>query len=104
MTAVIADLETIWAHVLETHFNITKPDLKTYKAVLIIPDVYNRKYLRELTTLLLTKIGFGSCFLVQVKKKKQKKHLSFLFYLRHFCFICVAFVFRITLLPRLVPV
>lgn len=66
MTAVIADLETIWLHILETHFALQKSDLKQYKAVLVIPDVYNRMYLREMTTLLLLKMGFGSCFLVQV--------------------------------------
>lgn len=67
MTAILADLETIWLHVLQTHLNIEQKDLKSYKAVLIIPDVYNRTYIRELTTLVLIKIGFGSCFLVQVK-------------------------------------
>lgn len=36
-----------------------------YKAVLVVPDIYNRNHLRELMTLLLTKMGFGSCFLVQ---------------------------------------
>lgn len=66
MTAVLADLEAIWLYVLETHFSIERKDLGSYKAVLIIPDVYNRTYLRELTTLLLLKMGFGSCFLVQV--------------------------------------
>lgn len=33
--------------------------------VLVIPDIYNRLHLRELTSLLLCKIGFGSCFLIQ---------------------------------------
>lgn len=36
-----------------------------YKAVLVVPDIYNRHHLRELMTLLLVKMGFGSCFLVQ---------------------------------------
>lgn len=40
-------------------------DLHLYKAVLVIPDIYNRGHLRELMNLLLTKIGFGSCFFVQ---------------------------------------
>ncbi|XP_044256841.1 actin-related protein 8 isoform X2 [Tribolium madens] len=65
MTSVLVDLETIWTHVLETHFQIEKKDFKHHKAVLIIPDVYNRTYLRELMYLLLLKMGFGSCFLVQ---------------------------------------
>ncbi|KAG5865088.1 hypothetical protein JTB14_028192 [Gonioctena quinquepunctata] len=65
ITAIMADLETIWCHVLETNFQITQKDLKYCKAVLVIPDVYNRTYLRELMYLLLSKMGFGSCFLVQ---------------------------------------
>lgn len=65
ITGVLADLETIWLKVLETHFNIYQKDLKAYKAVLLIPDVFNRMYLRELMTLLLMKMGFGSAFLVQ---------------------------------------
>lgn len=75
MTAVLADLETIWMSVLESHFNIERKDLKFYKAVLVIPDVYNRTYLKELTTLLLLKMGFGSCFLVQVFKTDIKRDL-----------------------------
>lgn len=65
MTAVVADLETIWTYVLETHFQITRKDFQQYKAVLVVPDVYNRTFLRELMYLLLCKIGFDSCFLVQ---------------------------------------
>nr|CAH7757411.1 unnamed protein product [Callosobruchus chinensis] len=65
MTALLADLETIWTYVLENNFQISKFDLKNYKAVLVIPDVYNRTFLRELMYLLLCKMGFGSCFLVQ---------------------------------------
>nr|XP_023020647.1 actin-related protein 8 [Leptinotarsa decemlineata] len=65
ITAIMADLEAIWGQVLETNFQISKDDLKQCKAVLIIPDVYNRMYLRELMYLLLSKMGFGSCFLVQ---------------------------------------
>lgn len=39
--------------------------MKYYYAVLIIPDIYNRKHLKELTTLLLQRMGFNSCFLIQ---------------------------------------
>lgn len=66
MTAVLADLETIWSHVLEHQLHIRISDLKFYKAVLVIPDIYNRGYLKELMTLLVSKIGFGGCFFVQV--------------------------------------
>lgn len=65
ITSIMADLETIWTYILETNFQISREDLKHHKAVLVIPDVYNRVYLRELMYLLLCKMGFGSCFLLQ---------------------------------------
>uniref|UniRef100_A0A6P7FJ58 Actin-related protein 8 n=1 Tax=Diabrotica virgifera virgifera TaxID=50390 RepID=A0A6P7FJ58_DIAVI len=65
LTSVMADLETIWTYILETNFQISQKDLKYHRAVLVIPDVYNRTYLRELMYLLLSRMGFGSCFLVQ---------------------------------------
>ncbi|XP_030753391.1 actin-related protein 8 [Sitophilus oryzae] len=65
MTSVLADLETIWTYIIENSLQINPSELKNYRAVLIVPDVYNRTYLRELMYLLLTKMCFGSCFLVQ---------------------------------------
>lgn len=66
LRSVVSDLKTIWEHVLIEKLNVTLDELKHYKAVLIIPDIYNRWYLKELTTLLLRDMGFGSCFLIQV--------------------------------------
>lgn len=47
-------------------FDKFSSDLHSFKAVLVIPDIYHRGHLKELMNLLLTKIGFGSCFFVQV--------------------------------------
>lgn len=66
ITAVMADLQVIWEYVLKTHLKIDLNDLHLYKAVLVVPDIYNRGHLRELMNLLLLKMKFGSCFLVQV--------------------------------------
>ncbi len=33
--------------------------------MLVIPDIYNRLYLKELVSLLLSHLGFGGCFLLQ---------------------------------------
>lgn len=63
MTAVLADLEAIWKHIIEAHLQVKSSEFKNYKVVLIIPDVYNRTFLRELMYLLLGSLGFGSCFL-----------------------------------------
>ncbi|XP_014251830.1 actin-related protein 8 isoform X2 [Cimex lectularius] len=64
LTGVLTDLETIWSHIIVTNLNIPLNTLKHYRAVLIIPDVYNRQYLKELTNLILD-MGFSSCFLLQ---------------------------------------
>ncbi|CAH1122302.1 unnamed protein product [Ceutorhynchus assimilis] len=65
ITAVIADLETIWSYIIETCLQINVNELRNFRVVLIIPDVYNRLYLRELMHLLLGTMGFGSAFFVQ---------------------------------------
>lgn len=66
LKSVLADLKAIWEYVLVNKMDVPLRDLKHYRAVLIIPDIYNRLYLKELTTLLLCEIGFGGCFLLQV--------------------------------------
>lgn len=66
VTAVLADLQEMWEYVLRKHLKIPLSELHLYKAVLIVPDIYNRGHLRELMNILLMKMGFGSCFLVQV--------------------------------------
>ena len=66
LRSVLADLKAIWEYVLVNKLNIPLKNLKHYRAVLIVPDIYNRQYLKELTTLMLCEIGFGACFLLQV--------------------------------------
>ncbi|XP_050454299.1 actin-related protein 8 isoform X3 [Cataglyphis hispanica] len=65
LTAVMADLKTIWEYVLTKKLDIPLRDLKHYRAVLVVPDIYHRPYLKEMTTLLLDEIGFGRCILLQ---------------------------------------
>lgn len=65
MTAVISDLQQIWLSVLQCIMGISAKELSNYKAVLVVPDIYNRTHLKELTNLLLNKMNFGSCFLIQ---------------------------------------
>ncbi|KAL7305926.1 hypothetical protein TKK_0001402 [Trichogramma kaykai] len=65
LKSILADLKVIWEYAIEEKMGIPLKDMKLYKVVLIIPDIYNRLYLKELTTLLLCEIGFGGCFLLQ---------------------------------------
>ncbi|XP_004524931.1 actin-related protein 8 [Ceratitis capitata] len=63
--AVISNMETIWSYALNEHLNIKRDSLPQYSAVLVTSDIYNRSHLRELTTLLLQRLRFRSCFLLQ---------------------------------------
>ncbi|XP_058125454.1 actin-related protein 8 [Anopheles ziemanni] len=62
---VLSDLQAIWGHVLQTKLHISPKKMAQYRAVLVIPDIYNRAHLCEFMTLLLRQLGFGCCFLVQ---------------------------------------
>lgn len=65
ITAVLADLETIWGHCITHILNVPLVDLKFYRAVLVIPDIYNRDHVKKLTNLLLNGLGFAGCFVLQ---------------------------------------
>ncbi|XP_044738543.1 actin-related protein 8 isoform X2 [Chrysoperla carnea] len=65
LTSVLNDLETIWLYCIQSYLNIPSNQLNNYKVVLIVPDIYNRIYLKEYMNLLLNRMGFSSCFLVQ---------------------------------------
>lgn len=64
LTGIVADLQAIWSWVISSRLGIPLKELKNYRAVLVIPDIYNRQYLREFVTLLLD-MGFSACFLLQ---------------------------------------
>ncbi|KAG8177688.1 hypothetical protein JTE90_020252 [Oedothorax gibbosus] len=62
LTSVLSDLETIWKAAFQKYLDINPKDLKSYRAVLVIPDVYKREHVKELVNLLLDRLGFMSCF------------------------------------------
>ena len=64
ITSVIADLESIWSFAIEKYLNISVNDLKNYKAVLTIPDVYNRNHVKHLIDLLINGLKFESCIVL----------------------------------------
>ncbi|XP_052849648.1 actin-related protein 8 isoform X1 [Drosophila gunungcola] len=65
LQASLQHLERIWAYALEARLKIPLRDLGTHCAVLVVNDVYVRRHLREFMTLLLQRLGFRRCFLVQ---------------------------------------
>ncbi|XP_030640691.1 actin-related protein 8 [Chanos chanos] len=60
LTAVLADLEAIWSHAIQKHLEIPLKDLKYYRCILLIPDIYNRQHVKELISLLLSSMGFSA--------------------------------------------
>lgn len=60
--SVLDDIRTIWEEALRDYLEVDLRDIHLYKAVLIIPDIYNRKRIKDLTALLF-QIGFSACFL-----------------------------------------
>ncbi|KAF9525320.1 nucleus protein [Crepidotus variabilis] len=55
---VLSDLESIIRNTLSEKMNIREADLKNYSTVLVIPDLYDRAYVREFINLLIYSLGF----------------------------------------------
>ncbi|MBN3311226.1 ARP8 protein, partial [Amia calva] len=60
LVAVLADLETIWSHAIQKLLEIPLRDLKYYRCILLVPDIYNRQHVKELVNMLLMKMGFSA--------------------------------------------
>ncbi|XP_077585494.1 actin-related protein 8 [Stigmatopora nigra] len=65
ITAVLADLETIWSHVIQKNLEIPLKDLKYYRCILLVPDIYNRQHAKELVSMLLNNMGFSAIIVQQ---------------------------------------
>ncbi|ALC49328.1 Arp8 [Drosophila busckii] len=65
LQATLSHMERIWSYALERRIGIPLRELATHSAVLVVNDVYVRRHLREAMTLLLLRLGFQRCFLVQ---------------------------------------
>ncbi|KAI0299322.1 hypothetical protein BC826DRAFT_906622 [Russula brevipes] len=55
---VIDDIETILETSLQGSLGISRREYKDYSAVLVIPDYYDRPYVRDMIQLLLVRMGF----------------------------------------------
>ncbi|XP_034027574.1 actin-related protein 8 [Thalassophryne amazonica] len=65
LTAVLANLETIWSHVIQKHLEIPIKDLKYYRCILLVPDIYNRQHVKEMVNMLLRNMGFSAIIVHQ---------------------------------------
>ncbi|GAA5942784.1 hypothetical protein JCM1841_000981 [Sporobolomyces salmonicolor] len=62
---LLGDIETLYTTVLKEEFGIDKEELKEYSAILLIPDLYDEVYVREMSDLLLRTMGFKQLCLQQ---------------------------------------
>ncbi|KAK1786881.1 hypothetical protein P4O66_017264 [Electrophorus voltai] len=60
LTAILEDLETIWSHAIQKLLEIPLKDLKYYRCILLIPDIYNRQHVKEVVNMVLLKMGFSA--------------------------------------------
>lgn len=63
LTSVLANIETIWGTAIQQYLDIPLKDLKHYRAVLVVSDIYIRQHVKEIVNVLLTKLKFGGCFI-----------------------------------------
>ncbi|KAK7101992.1 actin-related protein 8-like [Littorina saxatilis] len=65
LMSVLADLETIWTSIIYSQLQIPAKDLKHYRAILLLPDVYNPRHAKALFEMLLNNLGFEAVILHQ---------------------------------------
>ncbi|CAK5283142.1 unnamed protein product [Mycena citricolor] len=56
--SILSDIEILIRQTLQEKMGIQPRDFKDYSVLLVIPDLYERSYLRELSNLLLVTMGF----------------------------------------------
>ncbi|XP_058027743.1 actin-related protein 8 [Ahaetulla prasina] len=59
LTAVLADLEDIWSYAIQKYLEISLKDLKYYRCILLIPDIYHKQHVKEIVNMTLLKMGFS---------------------------------------------
>ncbi|CAL8092381.1 unnamed protein product [Orchesella dallaii] len=65
ITSVMTDLEDIWRWCLKEKLSIAPEDFPQYKAVIVIPTMFDRVHAKHLMNLVIKRLGFCSAFLIQ---------------------------------------
>ncbi|KAJ3081334.1 actin-like protein arp8, partial [Quaeritorhiza haematococci] len=65
LQACMGDLQVIWSQAIETELNIPEKEFSKHNVVLIIPDLFNKKTVREMVSLLLRDMGFRGLVCLQ---------------------------------------
>ncbi|GAA6053412.1 hypothetical protein JCM3770_002314 [Rhodotorula araucariae] len=62
---LLGDVQAIYTGVLRDELDIAEEEFKDYAVILLIPDLYDEVYVREMTDLLLRTMGFKQICLIQ---------------------------------------
>lgn len=65
ISVVLSDIEHLWKKAIESFLKISPQDLRKYKCVLLIPDIFDRSHIKSLVHLLFDNIGFSDVMLHQ---------------------------------------
>eukprot|EP01132_Coremiostelium_polycephalum_P002314 gene2314-2853_t len=63
MKSICDDLVEMWKYAIQRYLNIPSTDLSTYGCVYLIPDIFDKRELKEITSLLLKELPFTSALL-----------------------------------------
>lgn len=66
ITAVATSIERLWGKAIETFLDIPVKDFQFYRAVLIIPDIFDRDHMKLLIDIVLNRLKFSCIIVAQV--------------------------------------
>eukprot|EP00112_Aurelia_sp_Birch-Aquarium-sp1_P000617 Seg1058.8 transcript_id=Seg1058.8/GoldUCD/mRNA.D3Y31 product="Actin-related protein 8" protein_id=Seg1058.8/GoldUCD/D3Y31 len=65
LNAVCSKLEKLWSLCIQMYLDIPAKDFQYYRVVLVVPDIFSRRHLREMVDVLLNRLGFSCVILHQ---------------------------------------
>ena len=69
---LLNDISVILEEGLKRELGIEKRELKSYSAVLVVPDLYEKNYVTEMLNLLLREFWFSQVCIIQVISRRTK--------------------------------
>lgn len=68
---LMGDMEAIWSTVLRDGLKVERKQYKDYSVILVVPDFYERTYMREMCNLILVTMGFKQLCVQQVSSPQH---------------------------------
>jgi actin-related protein 8 len=63
---LIGDMQLILEGAIQTEMGIKRSEISSYSAVLVIPDLFDKAYVNEMTRMLFQDMGFAKVAFLQV--------------------------------------